>query len=158
MPINISAELFMKELKALLIETFEKVDGIYLDRGTSLLESIGSLSAEQASRTVRPGGTTIAGQIEHIRFYLRILNDFIDGKRHENLDWKQSWLVSKVTDSEWKEQRDQLATDYRLTAAHLNSISDWNDEKHLGGALAIVVHTAYHLGAIRQIVLSIREQ
>ncbi len=32
----------------------------------------------------------------------------------------------------------------------LKSDIDWGGETAIGGALAIVVHTAYHLGEIRQ--------
>ena len=37
---TIPAKIFTEELVALLTETFESVQGVYLDRGTSLLETL----------------------------------------------------------------------------------------------------------------------
>jgi hypothetical protein len=33
---------------------------------------------------------------------------------------------------------------------------DWDSENAIGGALAIVVHTAYHLGEIRQALCTLK--
>ena len=152
MSTQISSELVGKEILDFLEETFEKVSGIYLDRETSFLETLAKVNAAEASKPIVESGTTIAGQVEHVRFYLRILNDAMSGKTHPNLDWKQSWLVKRVTDSEWTKLQQQLRDDYRQLQERWKSIEDWSAEDQLGGALAIVVHTAYHLGAIRQIL------
>jgi hypothetical protein len=39
----------------------------------------------------------------------------------------------------------------------LQSVEDWNDEHPIGGALAIAVHTAYHLGEIRQALCMVKQ-
>jgi hypothetical protein len=52
-------DCFTTELYDLLSETFEKTQGIYLDRGTSLLETMETISAEQASRPVSAKGASI---------------------------------------------------------------------------------------------------
>lgn len=147
----ISADGFTKTLYALLEETFEKVDGIYLDGGASLLDSFSGLSADEASRPIVPGGTSIVGQVRHVRFYLRILSDYMNGQRHDKIDWKGSWQPSTADEGEWAELRSGLAEDYQELRDRFEHVTDWNDERRLGGALAIVAHTAYHLGAIRQI-------
>ena len=145
-------ELITKTFISLIEETFEKVGGIYLDGGTSLMETLAKVSAAEASRPITEKGTSIASQVDHIRFYLSVLNDYIDGKWHDKVDWQESWKRKSVTDNEWNELRAQLKDDYVILLKHINSIGDWNDEKRLGGAMAIIVHTAYHLGAIRQIM------
>lgn len=149
---QIEQDKFTKQLFALLQESFEKVEGIYLDRGTSLFETLASLSAEEASRPITEQGTSIAGQVAHIHFYLEVLDRYMDGALNEKVDWSQSWLVKTVTRSEWDDLRRQIDEDYRRLRTHLNSFTEWNDDRRLGGALAIVAHTAYHLGAIRQIL------
>jgi hypothetical protein len=148
----ISQELFTKQILALLQETFEKVEGIFLDRATSLSESLETLAAHEASTPITSDGTTIASQVHHVRFYLRVLNDYIDGKWSDKVDWKSSWQNMTVSEREWNSLRQSLKEDYKSLQTHLNEITGWNDEHRLGGALAIVVHTAYHLGAIRQIM------
>jgi hypothetical protein len=156
MPQQIDVELFTKTIRALLEETFEKVDGIYLDGGTSLLETLATLSATEASRPITEAGTSAAGQVYHARFYLRVLNDYMDGQWHEKVNWIQSWQCKSVSESEWDQLRHQLKDDYQKLNAKFQGIADWNDDRRLGGALAIIVHTAYHLGAIRQILRVIK--
>jgi hypothetical protein len=149
---QIGQEQVIGQVQALLEETFEKVAGIYLDRGTSLVETLEAVSAKEASRPAVKGGTSIAGHVAHIRFYLRIVNDVIDGKQYERLDWKQSWLVTTVSESEWDELRQGVRDDYSYLKAHLAQCADWRGEEPLSGALGIAIHTAYHLGAIRQMM------
>lgn len=149
---TITTTLFTSTLRALLTETFENVQGIYLDRATSLTETLAQISAEQASRPLVAGGATIAGHVEHIRFYIRVLNSYINGVNADKIDWKQSWLCHTVTPSEWDSIRIGLSADYGALLARFDTIENWDSERPLGGALAIVVHTAYHLGAIRQII------
>jgi len=155
---TINSELFTQNLKALLEETFENVKGIYLDGGTSLTETLSSLSAEEASKPIVPEGTSIAGQVEHIRFYLNVMNGYMDGQWFEKLDWKQSWLTKSVTKGEWETIRQNLKADYEQLCQHLQRFDDFNDDRRLGGALATIVHTAYHLGAIRQIMHLAKKQ
>ena len=150
MAMAIKHELFTATLSALLEESFEKVAGIYLDRGTSLFETLADLSAEEASRPITEAGTTIAAHVEHIRFYLRVMEGYMDGESADGLDWKQSWLRTKVTPEEWDSLRRQLRDDHDRLMAHLKRFADWNDDHRVAGALGIVAHTAYHLGAIRQ--------
>ena len=152
MPSNISGELFKSNIDALLDETFRDVKGIYLDRGTSLTETLSAVSAEEASRPTVEGGTTVAGHVDHIRFYLRVLKDYMDSKPTGNIDWSQSWLRKGVTKGEWEILRRQIGEDFQNLHSRLAKFTDWNDDKRLGGALAIIAHTAFHLGAIRQIL------
>jgi hypothetical protein len=48
--------------------------------------------------------------------------------------------------------REELRRVYDRTSVNVNSVKDWDTDEAVGGALAIVGHTAYHLGAIRQIL------
>ena len=74
---QMSVDSFTAELYDLLCETFERTQGIFLDRGTSLLETLDAISADQASRSVSPAGASIASHVEHIRFYLDVLEGCI---------------------------------------------------------------------------------
>jgi len=152
MSTQIESKLFTKEIFALLEEIFAKVHGIILDGGTSLTETLEKISANEASRPTTETGTSITSQVDHVRFYLQVLNDYIDGKRQEKIDWQGSWKRKSVSESEWNSLRQQVKDDYKILMERLNSITDWNDERRLGGALGILAHTAYHLGAIRQIM------
>jgi hypothetical protein len=61
-----------------------------------------------------------------------------------------------VTDEQWRLLRDDLrrqAEKWRTTVA---SRTDW-DDMSAAGALSSAAHTAYHLGAIRQILAAIKD-
>lgn len=145
-------EPIIKHVRDLLEETFEKVNGIYLDKGTSFLETLDDVSAAEASTPLASGGSTIAGHTEHTRFYLRVLEDYIAGRPTDNIDWKQSWLVTTVNDAEWVDLKEKLREDYLRLSKTWSEFESWSDERRFGGALAVIVHTSYHLGAIRQII------
>ena len=147
-------EDFTSNFFTLFKETFEgpppQTASCYLDQGGGLLQSLENISAADASRSVRPDAPTIAGHCEHVRFYVDVLHRFM----HESLgkiDWKQSWLVRTVNDAEWDALRNELRREYAAVTEELQKAEDWTDTP-LGEALAILTHTAYHLGAIRQLV------
>lgn len=151
---TIDEQLFTKNLFSLLRETFEGPKpgkpSAYLDQNCGLFQTIDGLSAEEASRSVTPGGATIAGHCEHLRFYVGVLLGYMKGPL-DNVDWKESWLVSSVTPEEWDALKGELRRSYESLTGSLRAIETWGDEP-VGGGMAILAHTAYHLGAIRQIL------
>lgn len=149
---QIDNEMYTKLLHTLLEETFDKVEGIYLDGGTSMFETLDNISAEAASRPITPDGTTIASQVGHVEFYLGVMESYMRGGWSERIDWQGSWKPKTVTEDEWAALRKKLRETHDRVIKLITSFDDWNDERKLGGALGVIVHTAYHLGAIRQIV------
>jgi hypothetical protein len=155
-PPDIKAEQFAKTLRELLEETFEKVHGIFLDPDTSLFGTLDGLSAQEASKAIIPRGTTIAGHTEHVRFYLQVTEDYMRSTLTGRIDWGESWRVSKVSPEEWEALRRQLREMHGRILALVDGVADWNDERALGGAMGILSHTAYHLGAIRQLARAVK--
>ncbi len=147
----ISKEDFLKDVLVILRETFEgSPEGqgsAYLDRGIGVLPTIDGLSAEQVSRETN--GITIAAHTEHAKFYLDRIAEFMTG-RTEKVNWEQSWLIETVNDEEWNALRDAVRKSYDNVLRTFAEIETWNQD-NIGDAVAIVAHTAYHLGAIRQI-------
>jgi hypothetical protein len=80
MPHPIDPDRFLATLTELLEETFETHHGIFLDKGTSLFETLAGLSAEQASRIMGTGGATVAAHVAHVDFYLGVLEGFLRGR------------------------------------------------------------------------------
>ena len=68
MSIQIPLERFTKPLLECLDETFNEVHGIYLDKGTTLFETLDNVTAEEASQAASAKSATIAAQVEHVRF------------------------------------------------------------------------------------------
>jgi hypothetical protein len=145
-------------LAAFLTETFESVQGIYLDRGTSLFETLAEISADEASIPVSDRCASIAGQTEHLRFYIEVLARYLAGEEVSGVDWDGSWWLTAVTAEEWDALRARLRAEYDRVRAMILAVPDWTarDGDPLGEAVAIVVHTAYHLGEIRQACCTVK--
>jgi hypothetical protein len=153
---QITLEAYTKALSGLLDETFERVHGIYLDRGTSLFETLETISAEEASRPVSATCASIAAQVEHVRFYLEVLGRYARGEAVGKVDWEASWQLTTVTPEEWDALKGRLRDTHRDILALVGDAGTWDNEDAIGGSMAIVAHTAYHLGEIRQALCTIK--
>lgn len=149
MPID-QAQL-VGEIMDILDETFERHHGIYLDKNTSLFQTLEGIDHVQASRPVGGRCASIAAQVAHITFYLEVLERYFVANDSSAADWGEIWrTVEQVTPDEWSHLRAQLKQTYRRVVVALRDVPSWESDPHLASALAITVHTAYHLGEIRQ--------
>jgi hypothetical protein len=132
-------------------ETVESVGDIYLEPKTSLLETLDTVSAEMASIPVSATCATLAAQVEHVRYYMDVMEHYILGQEPDNVDWRQAWdTVSIITPEAWDESRARLKASYDRIVAHVIAMKDWEQGNSLMAVMVVVVHTAYHLGNIRQ--------
>lgn len=155
---TIRKESFSEELFAILEETFETHHGIYLDKGTSLFATLNQISAAEASIPVGNRCATIAAQVEHVIFYLEVLERYIAGEDVGKTDWGEIWdRVNGVTTAEWEALIARLRVTYDRLNKRLRSIEDWEHYDAIGDAMAMVVHTAYHLGEIRQALCTVKQ-
>jgi hypothetical protein len=153
---SIQSEHFTKALLVLLDETFHNVHGYYLDKNTSLFETLASITANEASIPVGGKCATLAAQVKHIAFYLDVIEKSVRDPNYPKADWGQVWrTVSGVTPNEWEAIQDELRTNYNSIINLIKSAPDWQGEDEIGGAIAIIAHTAYHLGEIRQALCTI---
>ena len=154
---SLQTEHFIESVAYLLRETFEgSPEGqpsAYLDRGIGFFTTIDALSAEQVSHEF--GDTTIVAQIEHAKFYLDRLCEFIGG-RTERVNWEDSWLIETVNDEEWTALRSTVKKAYENALKCLATTDSWDTSK-AGMAIGLIAHSAYHLGAIRQIEKSVKQ-
>jgi len=157
MTTQIATASFKKELFDLLQETFEQVQGIYLDRGTSLFETLETISAEEASRPVSATCASIAAQVEHVRFYLGVLLEgCLQKKTLGKINWADSWQLKEVTPDEWEALKQALRETQQRVLTEMKNLDLWEGEDDIGASLAILAHTAYHLGEIRQALCVIK--
>lgn len=149
MTAQIPVEVFKQALHQLLDETFDTVQGIYLDRGTSLFETLATVSVEEASRRVAPSCACIAAQVEHVSFYLELVVRFVHGEVTERPDWQATWQRASVTPEEWEALKGRLRAAHQGILALVEETANWDNPRVVGGAIGMVAHTAYHLGEIR---------
>ena len=121
-----------------------------LDQKTGLSDTLDTLSAAQASKRVNDA-PSIAAHCEHLRFYNTLLMGGLQGKTFGKIDWKETWRKQTVDEAEWQSLKNELNQQCRELIALLESFGTWDDFR-VGDPMAILAHTAYHLGAIRQLI------
>ncbi len=67
-------------------------------------------------------------------------------------DCDSSWQVGAVTPEAWEELKTALRDSYTRVRGTMEGFDTWDNDHRVGGAVAIVVHTAHHLGEIRQML------
>ena len=148
---TIDRKAFVESVAYLLMETFEgSPEGqpsAFLDRGAGLFSTIRPLTAEQVSREI--SGTTIVSQLEHAKFYLDRLCEFMGG-RTEKVNWEDGWLIEQVSSEEWAALKETVTKSYENVLLCIAGTDEWTEDQ-VGMAIGMVAHTAYHLGAIRQL-------
>ena len=141
---------FTKALFEILDETFENHHGIFTDKGTSLFATLETITPAQASRPVFTG-YSIAAQVAHVTLYLDVLERWIRTQENEHVEWEEIWgTVREVTPDEWVARQADLKRAHQALLVTLRGIEVWEEDPAIAGALAVLAHTAYHLGAIRQ--------
>jgi hypothetical protein len=156
---KIDQQNLTQDLFDILDETFVTHHGIFLDEGTSLFETLETITAAEASIPVGGKCATLAAQVAHVNFYLEVLEAHMLKKNIGKADWGDIWRrVSAVSPEEWKAYTDQLKETYQRILSMLQNLEDWNDDVPIGGAMAIAVHTAYHLGEIRQAMCTVKQE
>jgi len=154
----IHPENFTNNLLHLMEETCDaKNHGIYLDQGTSLLETLETVSAQEASIPVGGKCASLAAQVAHVTLYFEVLERYIRKQDVGKVDWGEVWrTVENVTSEEWEQNKHKLQKAYERIHEVLRENEIW-DEDSVGNAMAIVVHAAYHLGEIRQALCTLKK-
>ena len=123
------------------------------DRG--LLGALDSLSAADAS-VIGPSGSSVAAHVDHLRYGFNLMNRWSAGENpFATSDWAASWRRTTVNDEEWAVRRRELRDEATRWKQVLGTPRDVNDME-AAGIIGSIAHTAYHLGAIRQMQPALR--
>lgn len=153
--------LFHRALCKLLTEIFDGPptnEAYLLNPGDpGLLRQLDTLDATAASSRPMPGKTTIASHVDHLHFGLSLLNRWAAGEENPfaGADWNASWQRTTVNDDQWKNLRAALREQVKKWQSAVAARTIWDDTT-ASGALSSAAHTAYHLGAIRQILAALK--
>ncbi|HEY3474889.1 MAG TPA: hypothetical protein VGK56_09785, partial [Anaerolineales bacterium] len=118
-----------QNLLEVLDETFVTHHGIFLDGGTSLFETLETITAAEASIPVGGKCATLAAQVAHVNFYIEVLEAYILNQDKGKVDWDEIWRrVNTVSPDEWQAYKNQLRETYQRVISMLQRREDWNDE------------------------------
>ncbi len=146
---------FTTALAILFRETFEGMptveEQVFLTHESGIFITLGKIDSEKASTEIN--STTIAAHSEHARFYIELLDNYLN-KNMRVVNFNQSWKTKIVNENEWDDLRENLSNMYRKTTETFEKNEEWGLDT-ITVAMGIVAHTAYHLGAIRQLAKGI---
>lgn len=154
---TISVDAFRGALLGILDEAFDNVHGAFLDKGDSLFPTLEGVTAEQASIPVCGDGNSIASQVNHLIFYFDVGFQYMKGENPGPQDWTTAWELVRVTDDEWDGLRQALRERHQTLLGIISETPDeaFTSEDTIGGAMATIAHTAFHLGQIRHAICMI---
>lgn len=139
-----------------LKEAFEGPRGVgsmFTDPSTAMFETLEQLSSEEASMPVH--GTTVAAHADHTRYYLWGTSEILKNGKQPEMDWGESWRITSVNETQWNQIQDGLRNEYFNLMKNIDSV-DWNTLT-INEAMGSLAHSAYHLGAIRQMVKAVKD-
>jgi hypothetical protein len=144
---------FATNIVILLEETFSNPQGYYLDKSSGgLMGTLENITAAQASTAFKPGATSIAGHVFHTDFYLsNVVVQSLRGQEVGKLDWDQSWVLKTVNELEWSKLKQDLRETCQTVLELVKARETWDDQP-ITDAMVGLAHTAYHVGAIRQMM------
>ena len=153
--------VFQRALSNMLTEVFDGPPGqeaYLLNPGDpGLLRQLDTIGASTASKRPTPGQSTIAAHIDHVSFGLSMLNRWAAGDANPwaDADWNASWKRTTVSEDQWQALRDGLRREAGNWRKVVASRTSWDDTS-AAAALSTAAHTAYHVGAIRQILAGLK--
>lgn len=124
------------------------------DRG--LLASIDALSAREASLS-SADGACLAAHAAHLAYGLSLMNGWAakGDNPFAGARWDEAWRIGEVNEARWQSIRDELRKEVQQWEQVL-AMPRIVEAIALKGMVGSVVHLAYHMGAMRQIVAAAR--
>ena len=146
-------------------ETFEgevRPNWVWIVTGpaeASVLGSLATVSADDAYTPPAPGRNSIAAHASHLKYTLELTLKRLHGE-NPSVDWEGSFKVGAPSPVAWEQLQKELRVAYDGVLAFYNEqrdrpISKWQPIQ-IAGLVAMTGHNAYHLGAIRQLILNLR--
>ena len=157
---NDPGSLAIRSLTTLLNETLfcagEHSGYLLNPKDPGLVETLRGISAKVASTPPMSGRKPVVSHSNHVLYGVGLANRALSGEKdvYENADWDVAWRLESVDDQQWEELIDRIERESQLLIDLVNQRREWN-EITFTGVSAIAPHTAYHLGAIRQMLLDI---
>ena len=152
--------IFQRALINMLTELFNGPPGqeaYVLNPGDpGLLRQLDTIDARTASARATPGQTTIAAQVDHVTFGFNVLNRWFAGEPDPfaGADYSASWQRTNMSEEQWRALRGRLRHETEQWQKAVSARNEW-DNTTASAALSTAAHTAYHIGAIRQMLIAL---
>jgi hypothetical protein len=124
---------------------------------SGILGVIAGVSAREASWSSDKNhpGTSIAANVEHLRWSLANANHALQGNEYQG-NWKESWNTVEIDEAGWEYLKSELKNEFDTLLEAITQQPDLPGA-YLTGVMALIPHAAYHLGSIRQLIERARQ-
>lgn len=112
--------------------------------------AVKDLGVQEAARALGPGRSTVAAHLDHVRLTLIYVRHALAGEEYK-ADWGSSWKIASPSEAQWEEIKTGFRQGYDALRQFIQSKPFWR-EPGLTAAIHNIGHTAYHAGAVRQIL------
>jgi hypothetical protein len=148
-----------KSVEALFRECFEGHPSLPRftghDPNHTLFGELSGLTAAEASVVAGVEAHSVAAHVRHLTEALRGSNGWaLQGMFVADFD--AAWIERPVSEEEWEAMRRELRSAYESVLEWLGNDTRLSDENTMLWTMSILAHSAYHLGAIRQLAMVAR--
>lgn len=156
---TIAANDMRNQFLAVWKEIFQYTEGPHylLDDDNSFFDTLSDITATEANIPVSHQSASLAAQVQHTAYYVEALREGLATNFTAKADWEGSWQVEPVDDAQWRALIGRLNDSYEWVVTLATENTDWSAD-FIGGAFALVAHSAYHLGEVRQGIGVIRSR
>lgn len=112
--------------------------------------AVKNLSAQEAAKSLGPGRSCVAAHLDHVRITLIYVRHALAGEEYK-ADWGSSWKIESPTEAQWEQIKTGFRQEYQALREFIQTKPFWR-EPGLAAAINNIAHTAYHAGAVRQIL------
>ncbi|MCT6925364.1 hypothetical protein [Metasolibacillus sp.] len=154
-------ETLRNSVKAMIKETFEgppiPVKGSWFtnpEPNSGIFGVLEESTFDEASLLIH--GTTLAAHTDHIRYHMWGTNGILNTGKQPKMEWEKSWEIQAVDEEQWAQIQKDLHNEYQVLLQAIDAIEE--NEVLSNVVIPSLAHSAYHLGAIRQMLKIIKAQ
>ena len=147
----------IEAINAVLLENFDEALNAKSGEGwfDGLNPTLAQIDAATASTLPALGRSSIAAHMEHLRYVINVVSAWVKLEKPQP-DWSLAWKTSSVDSAQWEVLKTALQTECEALKVLIAASTEW-DPKLLNLLMSNTSHVAYHVGAIRQIWMLVRE-
>ncbi len=160
---TIPISTFISTINTLLTEVYEgppnPKETWFIDNepDSGILGTLKNVTAAEASFSIDGSdgsGSTIAANVEHLRWSIANANQAIRGGEYQG-NWAESWALVNADEAAWDRLRNALRTEFESLREGIGNVTELQ-EVYILGLTALIPHAAFHLGIIRQMIERVR--
>lgn len=123
-----------------------------------VLGTVRHLTTAQAWHVPKGLTHSVAEHVAHILFSLNHISRCAAANENLQTDWDKSWDAGHADDAHWQSLQRQLRESHLRLRMWVHADETFSTKESIARLVGAIAHTAYHLGAIRQVATLAAQQ